>query len=697
VQQRAKLQALSSEAVKFHQQGKLLEAEQLYAQILALQPRDFVGLHLLGVIRHQQGRNSEAAKLIGAALEVKPDDAEALCNYAYVLHALGNHPQALAHYDRALTLDPNFAFGWNNRGITLSQMGRPEDSLTSFERALAITANYAEAWNNRGIVLFNLNRPEDAILSYQRALAINANYAEAWNNRGTALRILKRFQEALASYDKALALRAGFPEALNNRAITLSDLKRFKEALALFRVILSAKADDPDVLYNCGVILRELKRPEEALEYLDKALAIRPRFVPALCNRGVALSDMDRTEEALESFDAALAISPEYPEALSNKGAALVSLGRFEDARKAYQRSFASGAAPASSYLGYSELITFTPESRELAAMKALRETCGESERMQLDFALAKACADLGDAAQSFRYLLSANALKRAQIHYHEEETLALFDRIEACFTRELIREKTESRSARSSPMPIFIIGMIRSGTTLVEQILASHPEIHGAGELRLLDALVSGVRDEAGHAYPDSIAGLDPLALAGIGTRYLAALGKLAPDAVCVTDKMPANFLFAGLIHLILPHARIIHIARDPIDTCVSCFSRLFTADQNFAYDLPELGRYYSRYERLMAHWRHVLPHGRILEVRYEDVVADVECQARRIVAHCGLDWDPRCLSFDSTRRPIRTASAVQVRKPIYRDSVGRAQAYEEFLGPLVHALGRGGRELPA
>jgi hypothetical protein len=231
---------------------------------------------------------------------------------------------------------------------------------------------------------------------------------------------------------------------------------------------------------------------------------------------------------------------------------------------------------------------------------------------------------------------------------------------------------------------------MPRSGTTLVEQILASHPLVHGAGELEELNQIVLDHRNAAGQTirYPDFVPELSRSDLTGIGERYLTAVRRRAPEGERMTDKMPSNFFFVGLIHLALPNAKVIHTIRDPLDTCISCFSKLFTHGQHFSYDLGELGRYYKRYERLMAHWRRVLPPGKVLDVRYEDVVADLETQARRILAYCELPWDDRCLSFHETDRPVRTASVTQVRQPIYKSAVGRWREYEEFLGPLLEAL---------
>jgi hypothetical protein len=231
---------------------------------------------------------------------------------------------------------------------------------------------------------------------------------------------------------------------------------------------------------------------------------------------------------------------------------------------------------------------------------------------------------------------------------------------------------------------------MPRSGTTLVEQILASHPLVHGAGELTSFEEVIGAIRTSGDLIpYPDFAPALDAATVKRIGEHYVAEMKRIAPTGTKrVTNKMPSNYIFLGLIHLALPNARIIHTIRDPVDTCISCFSKLFTLEQNYTYDMAELGRHYRRYQNLMTHWHRVLPQGRILEVRYEEVVADVEGQARRIIAHCGLDWDERCLAFHKTDRPVRTASAMQVRQPIYNLSVGRRRDYESFVRPLLAEL---------
>jgi hypothetical protein len=279
-------------------------------------------------------------------------------------------------------------------------------------------------------------------------------------------------------------------------------------------------------------------------------------------------------------------------------------------------------------------------------------------------------------------------------IDYDEKSALAVFDNIEKVFTQPLIEEKSGSGDA--THVPIFVLGMPRSGTTLVEQILASHPQAHGAGELHNFFEAMLGVQGPDGRPVPatKSVPALDAKIFADIGARYLAGIRELAPAASRIVNKMPNNYYFIGFIHLALPSAKIIHVIRDPIDTCVSCFSKLFTLELNYTYDLAELGRYYRQYERLMAHWRRVLPPGRILDVRYEDVVADLEGQTRRLLEHCELPWDKRCIAFHETERQVRTASAVQVRQPIYASAIGRWRPYKDFIGPLLEALDLEGDE---
>jgi tetratricopeptide (TPR) repeat protein len=659
-------------AVAAYQRGQLGEADDLARAILSVKADYFDALHLLAVISTQQRRFDEALASYDRALALRPDHAEALCNRGATLHALQRFDEALASYDRALALQPDHAGAvLYNRGNALKQLKRFDEALASYDRALALQPDHAEALCNRGIALHELKRFDEALASYDRALALRPDYAGALYNRGNALRQLKQLDEALASYDRALAARPDDADALNNRGNTLHELKRFDEALASY----------------------------------DRALALQPDHAEALYNRGDALHERGDLHAALAHYRRALSFKPELADVYNNVGNVLKELGQLQEAQSAYREALRLDPNSTAAYVNLADGNTFKPGDAHLAAMEALAaktEGLSTTDRMRLDFALGKAYADLSDHSRSFQHLRAGNAAKRASISYDETAALGLFDRIAAVFTPQLIAAK--SGGGDPSALPIFVLGMPRSGTTLVEQIIASHPAAYGAGELQLFSDVVRSVSGPDGKSlfYPEFAAALDAGALHQIGARYAAMLRERAakhgrPDAERITDKTPSNYYCAGLIHLALPNAKIIHTIRDPLDTCMSCFSKLFTAEQNHSYDLGELGRYYRRYERLMAHWRRVLPVGRILDVRYEDVVADLEQQARRIIAYCGLPWDDRCLSFHETDRPVRTASSIQVRQPIYTSAIGRWRAYAQHIEPLLNGLGVASVEAPS
>jgi tetratricopeptide (TPR) repeat protein len=684
-------------AVAAYEAGQLAEADHLACTILDVNADYFDALHLVAIIRSRQRRLDAALASYDRAVALRPNHTDALCNRGATLHELKRFDEALASYNRALALQPDHVGALYNRGVTLHELNRFDEALASYDRALALQPDHAGALCNRGNTLHELKRFREALASYNRALALRPDHAGALYNRGNTQRQLQRFDEALASYDRALALQPDHAGALNNRGITLHELKRFDEALASYNRALALQSDHAEALCNRGITLHELQRFDEALASYDRALALQPDYAEALYNRGNTLHERGDLHAALAHYRRTLSLKPDLADAYNNMGNVLEELGQLQEAQSAYLEALRLDPNNTAAYVNLADAKTFKPGDTHLAAMEARAaktEGLSKTDRMRLDFALGKAYADLNEHSRSFQHLLAGNSAKRTSICYDETAALALFDRIEAVFTPELIAAK--SGGGNPSALPIFVLGMPRSGTTLVEQIIASHPAVHGGGELRLLGDVVRTVRGPDGKSvpYPELTPSLDRAGLQQIGARYAAMLRELAanhgaPRAERITNKMPSNYYFAGLIHLALPNAKIIHTIRDPLDTCMSCFSRLFTAEQNYTYDLSELGRYYQRYQRLMAHWRRVLPVGHILDVRYEDVVADLERQARRIIGYCALPWDDRCLSFHETDRPVRTASATQVRQPIYTSAIGRWRVYEEHIEPLLNGLG--------
>jgi tetratricopeptide (TPR) repeat protein len=679
-------------AEQYRQAGRLGEAEDLCRRVLSAQPQSAEAEHLLGIIAHQSGRLAEAIEHVARAAEIDGRVALYRANLGEMYRLSGRPDRAAEEARRALALNPDYPGALNNLGIALYEQEQYEEALRCYDRAVALDASFTDAHSNRGNALRALRRLPEAEASYRRALELNPRFAQAWNNLGTTLRELKRPQDAEEVYRKALAENPNDPDTLDNLALAVKDLDRTDEAIGLLQRALTIEMRAPKLHLHLGSMLLDRGRVDEAAGVLERALALNGDDHDAINLMGRIAFERGALDEALAQYRRALALKRDLPDAWNNMGNVLKELGRLDEARAAFLEALVLDPKNAGVYVNLADSKTFTPDDPHLAAMQALEreDNLSPTERMQLDFALGKAYADLKEHGRSFEYLVQANAGKRAQIAYDEAATLGLFDRIEQTFTPALLARKT--RDGDPSRLPIFVIGMPRSGTTLVEQILASHPQVHGAGELRAMNDIADTVAGVGAVRipYPEFVPALDAAATRAVGARYVAALRKLAPGARRVTDKMPSNFFFAGLIHLALPNAPIIHTVRDPVDTCVSCFSKLFTAEQNHTYDLAELGRYHRRYQRLMAHWHRVLPAGRILDVRYEDVVADLEGAARRIIAHCGLDWDARCLDFHRTERPVRTASATQVRQPIYTSAVGRARVYGRYLGPLLAELER-------
>jgi tetratricopeptide (TPR) repeat protein len=501
-----------------------------------------------------------------------------------------------------------------------------------------------------------------------------------------------RLADAAAICRSVLQAQPDADQAWHLLGVIAQQSGRIGEAIEHFERVVGLAPDVARHHANLGEMYRLAGRFDEAIAVAERAVALDPRLAEPLNNLGRIALVRGRSDQALDYCRRAIAIKPDFADAHNNLGSALKDLGRLDEARRAYARAIALDPGAAAVYLNFADLHKFVAGDPHLVAMEALAakaKSLPAMDRWQLDFALGKAYGDLNDHRRSFQRLLAGNAGKRAHVNYNETSALALFDHIERAFTAELVAAK--SGHGDPSPLPIFVLGMPRSGTTLVEQILASHAQVFGGGELNIFYETLQSVRGPDGKpvAGPRLVAALDGKAFADIGGQYVARVRKLAPAAPHITDKMPYNYHFIGLIHLTLPNATIIHVVRDPVDTCLSCFSKLIELD--YSHDLAELGRYYKRYERLMAHWRRVLPPGRMLEVRYEDVVADLEGQTRRLLDHCGLRFDERCIAFHETQRAVRTASAAQVRQPIYKDSIGRWRRYEEFLGPLLAELGRG------
>jgi tetratricopeptide (TPR) repeat protein len=479
-------------------------------------------------------------------------------------------------------------------------------------------------------------------------------------------------------------------EVIFEEAVRLQQAGRNNEAIAAYQHGLDIVPRHAAAHSNLSAALLAQGRIQEAARQAEQAVFLDPGSANAHINLGFANEAEGKISTASRCYQQALAIDPNHAPALSNFGYILGLQGDPEGALNHIRRAIAINADFPEAHFNLAENKTFSKDDPDLGALESLadRKDLAEKDAVYVHFALAKALEDVKEWDRAFEHLRNGNEIKRAQVPYDESKTGALFQRVSDTFDRELLDRL--KGTGNSSSVPIFVIGMPRSGSTLVEQILSSHPGIHAAGELDHLDMIVKSVLDAETRTvkYPEFLSHPDAGAIGQLAEAYLSMLPKPANGKCRVVDKMPANFIYAGLIHVMFPDARIIHTMRDPIDTCVSCYSKLFRSGQYFSYDLAELGRYYRWYSDLMTHWRSVLPSYSILDVHYEQVVDDLEGQARRLIGYCGLEWDDRCLDFHKTVRTVNTASSAQVRKPLYRTSVERWRRFEKFLDPLVNEL---------
>jgi tetratricopeptide (TPR) repeat protein len=671
--------------------GRLHDAAHLCRALIQAAPGFADAYNVLGVISNALGQGDEAAALLRQAIAINPKPPSYYANLGEIERQLGHLDAAEAALTKAIELDPDSAQALSNLGIVHFDNGDFEKAAEAYERAIALQPVFPEAHNNLGNAYRTLERRKEALAAYQRAVAQREGYAEAYNNMASALEEEHDLESAEHAYRKAIMLKPNYLEAYNNLAMLLVRADRTDDALRVLGDAL--KIDEKHQATLLNVCRTQLKRGAHAVA--EQAARLAMAADPAKAAPHAALADikheLDRPTEALAHIDQAIELEPEAAELHSFRGVLLKSLGRLEEARLAVRRALEIEPKMYSAYSNLIDLETFSEGHDLLAQMEEVLRTAHdpESERyLPLHFTLGKALEDAGDYPRALEHYRIGARLRRAQLKYDEADTLGFFEKIKASFTRETFENRTFA--GHPSDAPVFIVGMPRSGSTLVEQILSSHPKTYGAGEIKVLHRSLGALRDRFPMIprYPAMVDALAPEHFDQVARSYLAEVQRDAGGAARVTDKLLTNFFFVGLIHLLFPNAKIIHTRRNPVDTCLSAFTKLFKDDMPHSYDFAELGRYYKGYQGLMAHWDAVLPAGVMKTVDYETVIDDLEGSARDLVAHIGLEWDDACLEFHRSSRPVKTASVVQVRKPVYTTSVERWRRYGDGLQPLIEAL---------
>lgn len=714
--------------------GQIAEAEAIYHEILRRRPDEVEALNGLGALAYQAGSVEQARALFARGVAVRPDAAELHANLGETLRLLGQYDQAMGHLQKALTIKSDQPDAWNSLGLVLQTLRRYTEARAAYETALRCRPDCNAALINLGMTLAAGGQLDEAIgalrtaVSRQpqdpgaltnlamlliesddpalfdeaealcrKAIAISPRLVPAINNLGNVLKLQGRLGEATACYQKAAELEPHRGKARWNLGQVLVLEGRFEEAAIVFE---EANRISPDGeayhLSLAGLSAMCHDHATAALHY-RRVIELNPGLAEAHHGLGMACLEQGRLDEAKESFDNALAIAP-------NRGKTLTALARLErergDIAAACQLARRALAAEPNRAEGYCELAISLKgrlADADLAQIErlVLQKHASDETRSHLYFALASAHDARSEYITAAQYFATANALdalarKSRGAAYDPDRYSELVDRLIATFTAGFRASK--AGWGEFDARPVFVVGLPRTGSSLVEQILASHQRVHGAGELTYLQDLAQRLPELTGFAaadWPGAAIALTPDLSRTAARRYLGQVAALAPaTALRVIDKMPENMTLVGLIQLLLPASRVIVCSRDPRDVALSCWQTPF-ATIPWANDPAHIARRIADHRRLLTHWRRVAKIA-WLEVEYEDLVADFEGMSQRLVEFVGLEWDPACLNFHATNRVVRTASSVQVREPIYQRSVGRWREYEASLGPLWEALER-------
>jgi tetratricopeptide (TPR) repeat protein len=648
-----------------------------------LLPDDADTYYYVGSALQDSGNLAGAMVGYRRALELRPNYAEAIVNLANALRACGRLEEAVAGYRRVLELLPELAEVHNNLGNAFLQLRQIDAAAASYRRALEIRPNFAEAHSNLGNALRNLGQPREALVSYRRALEIEPDFADAHNNLGNAWLELGQADEAVQCYRRALGIQPNFADAHSNLGNALRDLGQLHEALASYCRALEIRPGLAEAHNNLGNVLLDLMQLGEAAASYRQALALQPAYAHAHTALGMVLRQQGRTAEAEASCHRALDIEPNSAEVTAFLAEIRADQGQFDAADELFRQALAIDPDLPAAWAGIARYRRMS--AGDPAWLAATQRLAGKGlplrHEINLRYAIGKYFDDVKDYEQAFdSYRLANELTKRYGARYDKQQLTRLVDRIMASYDQKWL---SQSRiQAGRSERPVFVVGMPRSGTTLAEQILASHPAVFGAGELPFWNDAAAGYDSLT----PNGTASASRIsALAG---EYLRQLVDWSADALRVVDKMPTNYVNLGLIHAALPDARIIHMRRNPIDTCLSIFFQNFSISHAYANDLEDLAHYYTEYLRVMEHWHATLPQGAILDVSYEGLVDDPQIWSRRMLEFIGLPWDPRCLDFHRTNRTVITPSKWQVRQKISKSSSGRWRNYANYVEPLQRLI---------
>jgi tetratricopeptide (TPR) repeat protein len=640
-------------AVSFLRGGHAAMTEQIVRAALRDYPGEVNFLTLLGASLMRQGRLADAEFCLRQVVDGNPEHGKSHEQLAEVLLLLGRPGEAVELFRRAVELDPALDAALLKLGQTLLSLGREDEAQAAMESFVSQTP-------------------------HRRKLKEAAELHRSGNHK-----------EAEKIYRSILAEDPDNVSAIRMLALLAMKLEHYRDATVLLKQVVKLAPDFRVALLDLGHAQTELHELDEAVVTIKRAISLEPTNYGGYIALANALARSSRTAEAVAAYRKAAELRPELPGTYLGLGNVLKTLGDQHEAIEAYRKGISIQPGFAELYWSLSNLKTFRFAMSEIEAMKAqlAKPDLSDDATIHFCFALGKSSEDSGDYAEAFGYYERGNRLRRAKENYDAVHTEDIGERIREVFSKDFLA-RNEGKGYRGV-RPIFIVGLPRSGSTLIEQILASHPEVEATHELPEGGRLIRFIdRNAVGRKqYPDAVRHFSADEFAALGGRYDHETRRYRSGASCFIDKMPNNFANLGLLSLILPDALFINAMRDPMDTCLSCYKQLFARGQSFTYDLEDLGYYYLEYRRMMDHWHFVMP-GRIIDVQYEDVVKDLSGEVARLLDYCGIPWDDACLDFHNTKRAVRTASSEQVRQPIYTDAIGYWRKFGNKLSLLEEIL---------
>ena len=709
----ATIEAALNAATRHFQAGRLEQTTGLCRQILQAAPEHFGTLFLLGAVATRLGDKELAADSFAKAVAVDPANTEALVNLGIAQKHRGKPDEAMASFRRALEIDPSFAEAHNSLGKILQDQNRTlqdstiaDEALACFQRAVEIKPDFAEAHNNLGMELGNQEKLDEAVACYRRAVELNPAYADAHNNLGNVLRHQKELDEAAACYQRVIHINPNLAAAHNNLGKALKALNRLDEAAAScrralainpkhmdthvtlgeilheqqkleeaeasYRRALEIEPDNAGTLHSLGNTLKELEKLDEAVTSFERALEIDPNAAEIHNSLGIARKQQQKLEEAVASYRRSIELWPDNAEAHNNLGNALKDQGKIDDAIACYHRAMELRANFVEAHCNLARVHTFVPGDPEIEVLKELfeREDMSTDNKTHLLFALGKAHDEIGFYAEASSYYEPANKDMAGRVNYdlsaHRNGILDI---------KKVFREACAGENPGGvDRVPIFVIGMSRSGKTLVESLLSQHKDVNGAGESREWTLAMKTVLDKNGitGTFPAYMDSLTDARIREIGELYLEKVSKLSPESRFLVDTMPGNYPYVGLIFQALPWAKIICCQRDPLDNFLFVYFQRYKAHHAYSYAFRSIAAYYADYQEIVAHWRKLYG-DRILRVRYEELVGKPAESAARLYQHCGLEYDPAAIDIEFNT-----------------DEIGHWKNYESQLKPLRQILGK-------